>query len=481
MKILVIDDDSGIRHSLSNFLRNIGHIVSESDNGNKALDILKNEKFHLVLSDIRIPGMDGHKLLKQIKKSPELNDLVVVLFTGYGEVKSAVEAMRNGAYDYLLKPIHMKELVVLTEKIGEYIALRQENIQFKENFELQVHEATRDIQKELAEVREAYARQVGVSEIGIFSESFNQVFKIAEQLHHNREIPVLIEGETGTGKEVIARFIHYGSGEVTSPFLGINCAALSPNLFESELFGYEAGAFTGGNPKGQKGKLELAKGGSIFFDEIGEIGMDFQAKLLRVIQEREYYRVGGLKKFTTDARVICSTNKDINKSLAEGSFRMDLYYRLKAGHIRIKPLRERREDILPLAKMFLLQLHEQKKNRFVKISNTAGKILTEYNWPGNVRELKSTIERIVLLCDDIEVRPEHLEFLLQDSFLPQSQSKMPDDFLLPDSGFDLNAFILDVVKKALVKHKGKKTEAARFLGISRYVLQTYLKRIREQN
>lgn len=482
MKILLVDDDIDSRHSLSKFLVQLGHHVIECDNGQDALAMLKNEAVHLVLSDIRMPCIDGYELLKRIKKSRFLKGIIVVLFTGYGNVKSAVDALKNGAYDYLLKPVNLEELSAILERITEYLALKQENVQLTENFDQHVKEATEGIKKELDELRKAYAREVGTAEIGIFSGKLRQVFRMAKKLHANRDIPVLIEGETGTGKEVVARFIHYGEGNVTSPFVGLNCAAISPGLFESELFGYEAGAFTGGKPKGQKGKIELAEGGSIFLDEIAELAPDYQAKLLRVIQEREYYRVGGLRKYSADVRIICSTNQDIKRKIKDGSFREDLYYRLNVGYIKIPPLRERPEEIIPLARMFLLQFYKQKKTRFKKISADACKILEEYHWPGSVRELKSTMERIVFLWDDEEVIPAHLDFILRDK-PPCNQQNVSlqqfsiGDLPLPEKRFDLDKWILEIVSKALAKHQGNKTETAQFLGISRSILYTYLKRI----
>ncbi len=482
MNILLVEDDIPSLKNLSEFISELGHHVFESTDGLKALKILKKEKIHLVLSDIRMPHMDGQKLLNEIKKSPKLKDVVVVLITGHGEIKSAVEAMRNGAYDYLQKPMNVKELSIVIDRINEYIILWQEHKQLTEHFDQQVRKATKDIKEEIIVLRKAIAQEVGIADIGIFSDKMKEIIEKAEKLHNNRNIPILIEGETGTGKEVIARFIHYGRNCVTSPFVSINCAAISPALFESELFGYDAGAFTGGNIKGQKGKFELAEGGTLFLDEIGELSSEFQVKLLRILENREYFRVGGIKKITADVRVICATNQNVKDCIAKGTFRKDLFYRLSVGYTKIPPLCERREEIIPFANMFLKQLHIKEKTQFSKISNEAKKILKEYHWPGNVRELKNTLTRICLFLDDTVIRPEHLEFLFYD-FSPEhiSGSQFRElsigDYCLPENEFDLNKFVLEIDIKTLLKTKWNKSETARFLGISRKVLNTHIKHL----
>ncbi len=482
MNILIVDDDEGIRKTVSNFLTRAGHKVFECESGKETLKILKNENVHIVLSDILMPGMDGNELLKRIKKSPDFKETIVILITGYGNVKGAVEAMRNGAYDYLLKPINIRELITIIERISEYLTLKKEHKELSVNFDKRLKSATKEIKKELEDIKKAYAQEVGTAEIGLYSENIRRVFRIAKRLHNNPDIPVLIEGETGTGKEIVARYIHYAKGDVTTAFIGINCPAITPNLFESELFGYEAGAFTGGNPKGQKGKIELAGNGTIFLDEIGELPPEYQAKLLRVIQEREYYKVGGLRKLKTNARFIFATNQDIKKKLSEGAFRKDLYYRLKVGHIIIPPLKERTEEIIPLAKMFLLQLKEQKKTNIGSITSSAIEILKKHNWPGNVRELKSTIERIALLWDDVELKPEHLEVLFQDTKqianIPQKNTI--SGLLSENENFELNKWILTTVKEALIKHNWNKTATAQYLGISRGSLYTYIKLLKKE-
>ncbi|MCP4727722.1 MAG: sigma-54-dependent Fis family transcriptional regulator [bacterium] len=482
MRILLVDDDESIRQSLSKFVTQLGHNVLLSENGERALGVLEREEVHLVLSDIRMPVMDGHEMLASIKKSEKFIDLIVVLFTGHGDIKGAVDAMRQGAYDYLLKPINVKELAIVINRINDYLALKEENKKLTSNFEEQLDKETNAIKTELLELRKAYARDVGIGEIGVYSEKMKSIYQTLKKFHVNPDIPVLIEGETGTGKEIIARYIHYESGNITTPFVGLNCAAISATLFESELFGYEAGAFTGGRPKGQKGKLELASGGSILLDEICEIPTEYQAKLLRVLQEREYYPVGSLKKQSTDARFICATNKDVNKQVEDGTFREDLFYRLSVGHIVVPPLRERNNEVIPLAKMFLSQLAANKRTSFSGFSKEAEKLLTDFHWPGNVRQLKSTIERISLLWDDEEIQPSHLEFLFGKG-IPSTESVSDENLVaekeisMPSEKFDLNDWTFDIIRKALTKNNNNKSKTAKYLGISRNELYTYIKKI----
>lgn len=480
MHILLVEDNSGIRESLVELLSNLKYQVTSCENGKIALEMLLHNPVDVVLSDIMMPVMNGHQLLKKIKQTARLSHIEVILFTGHGDVKSAVEAMRDGAYDYLLKPVNVQELDVVLKRLEALFQLKTEHEQLSNHFREEVEKATKDMKNELVAIRQAFAREIGNLEIGIYSKAMKQVFDRAEKLHQNPEIPVLIEGETGTGKELVAHFIHFGYGDIVTPFVGLNCAALNANLFESELFGYEPGAFTGGNPKGQIGKLELAQNGSLFLDEITEMPIEHQAKLLRVIQEREFYKVGGLKKCQARARFICATNQNVKEAVKKGSFRQDLYFRLNIGHIRIPPLRERPESILPLALMFLKRLSEQRVTRFREISEKANQMLKEYHWPGNVRELKNLIERVVLYWDDVKIQPQHISACLEN--IPnldtaQTLIEPVQNPSLPPESLDLNDHILSLVKQALEMHHGNQTLTARYLGISVRVLQTYIKKL----
>ncbi len=319
-------------------------------------------------------------------------------------------------------------------------------------------------------------------EVGFFSPQMKEIVERAGLIHADRTVPVLIEGETGVGKEIIARYIHHGARGSQRPFIDINCAAITPTIFESELFGYEGGAFTGCRPGGQKGKIAMADGGTLFLDEIAEIPPSIQAKLLRVIQEREYYPVGGLNKRGADVRLICATNANLEECVRRGSFRKDLFYRLEAIRIAIPPLRRRREDILPLAMLFLDCLARKKGKRFRSISPQAQEMLLACPWPGNVRQLRNLIERAVVMWDEQELRPEHLS-------LPGPQEEQEDDRspgaeaepgleTLPPRHLDLQELNRRIILRALEMHGGNITETAAYLGMSRRSLSYRLKKMR---
>lgn len=484
IKILLVDDENESRTSVAEFLRELGHQVIECGDGSCALTAFCEQEFHMVLTDIKMPGMSGLELLRAIRSSPGGAEVDVVLFTGYGDMETAIQALRAGAYDYLLKPINIEELVQVTERIGEHQHLRKENEVLTRRFSVAVQEATEETRRELLRLQEAYRRIIGLGRIGVFSRAMKEVFRQAQKLHADRSIPVLIEGETGTGKEVVARYIHYGEGEVTAPFIDINCAALTPTIFESELFGYEGGAFTGGLTRGQRGKMDLAEGGTLFLDEIAEIPVDLQAKLLRVIQEKEFYRVGGLKKIKIDVRIICSTNVNLEQECQEGSFRQDLYYRLNVGRIYIPPLRERVDDILPLATMFLDELAREKGTHFRSISDEAAGMLRSYSWPGNVRELKNAMEWVALMWDDTELKPCHLGILegtrkdhVPGPVLASGPVLDYRNYTLPPDSLPLEELTNNIIRKALQMHRGNKTRTAKYLGISRRSLYCRLKHL----
>jgi len=472
LKVMVVDDDQFNRQYLSDFLNKLGHEVLEARDGNHAMELFAGEPIDLVLSDIRMPGCTGTELLHQIRSHPSKSDTLVVLFTAYSDVSTAVEALRAGAYHYLIKPINVRELDSLIEQAGELLSFRRENKVLTSRFEEAVQAATEETREELHRFKRAFYESVGLENIGIFSAAMQEVYQQARKLHDDRNIPVLIQGETGTGKELVAKYIHYGEG-ATTPFVDINCAAINPGIFESELFGYEAGAFSGASSKGQKGKLDLAEGGTLFLDEISEIPINLQAKLLRIVQERDYYRVGGLKKIQSNVRFVCATNVDLEKAVAEGAFRSDLYYRLNTGMIRIPPLREHTADVIPLALTFLTQFSRDKKKGFQGISPEASKIMLAYYWPGNVRELKNLVERIVLMWDDKEIKPLHLTQLgpadhVARSGLEQVHSALDcRDMVLPPEGLQLEGFVDEIIRRALNMHDGNITKTAKYLGMSR--------------
>jgi len=477
MPVLLVDDDAAIRQSLAGFIRRSGRKVMVCANGAEALRELERQSYPLIITDIYMPQVDGMELLRQVGvRSPQS---LVVLITGHGDVKNAVEAMRLGAYDYLLKPVDVRELSLLLDRIDEYVELRNTNRRLTERFDDEVNKATQPLRTRLKELTATYSRQLGRQEVGIFSNAMRQVFDLAARLHRNPQIPVLITGETGTGKEVIARAIHYGDESASTPFIAVNCAALTPELFGTEIFGYVGGAFTGASAEGKPGKIDLAGEGSLFLDEIGELEQEVQAKLLRLLQEREYYRVGGDKRLTTSARIICATNQDIDRRVAEGAFRQDLYHRLAVGRVHIPPLRERREEILPLVNFFLESMQRQRRTSFTSIQGDAEKVLTEYRWPGNVRELQQILERCSLLFEDRELRASHLQHMLGAPAPQQASSATGgvDLSLSLQPGFNLHDWIHRVVKTALEQHDGNKSQTAGALGITRSELYTLLKQM----
>ena len=481
MRVLLVDDEPLSLKAISGFLTHqLGHDVIECEDGAEALKLYKDNPFPLVISDIRLPGIDGIDLAGAIKKMPESRFTDIILITGYGNMNSAIRALRAGAYDYLLKPIDVEELATIVSRVEEHLSLLKENIDLKFHFDTKVNQATSEVREKYRKLQSAYSKIVGVGRIGIFSDKMREIKSIAEKLHQDRALPVLIEGETGTGKEVVARMIHYGNGDVTTSFIPLNCTAIPSNLFETELFGYEEGAFTDAKKKGAIGKFELAQGGTIFLDEIGDLPLEIQPKLLRVLEERAFYRVGGLKKIQLDIRVICATNQNLSQKVKEGLFREDLFYRLNVGHIQIPPLRRRKEAVAPLARMFLEQYAGKKNRRFRYIHPDAAVILENHAWPGNVRELQNTVERVVLLYDDIEVQPEHLGFLTGgDSSLSltdvQTSILEPGKLKLPPDSLDLKRLEEEIVEKALQKFSGNKTKTAEYLGLTRSALRSKLR------
>lgn len=477
MNILLVDYDTDSRAGVAGFLREMGHHVTERVDVEAAYATYTAGAFSMVLTDIKMPAMLGKDLLHRITALPgEKAD--VVLFTNYDDRGAAVDILREGAYDYLLKPVNVIELAAITDRIAEHHSLLRENKVLTERFGEEVQAATAETRREVLRLRKVLSQTAGLDNVGFFSAEMNHIMGLAKIFHEDRSIPVLIQGETGTGKEIISRMIHYGDMTTQEPFIDLNCAALNASLFESELFGYEPGSFTGGLTKGQKGKLDVAQGGTLLLDEVGEIPLDLQGKLLRVIQEREFYRVGGLKKVKTDVRIICATNADLELRVEQGTFRRDLFYRLKVGHLIIPALRERADDIIPLAEMFLRQFAEQKGKSFRRISLGAVDLLLAYNWPGNVRELRNALELAVLMYDGIELKPMHLNLNILPKDSPASTilpvvvpsnvlTLDPNHFFIPATGIDLEEFIDRIVHQSLEICHGNKTEAAKHLGISR--------------
>jgi len=378
MNILVVEDEKAQQEILKGFLKKKGYDVIGFSTGEKAFEYIKKEDVDLVISDLRLPGISGLELLKSVKEvKPEVDFIMV---TAYGTVENAVEAMKSGAYDYLLKPINLEELLVKIKKIEEKKKLEEEIQGLKEELERYP-----DIVAESAEMKKV----------------LSLALKVAPT-----PTTVLLTGESGTGKEVLARFIHKESGR-KGRFVAVSCAAIPETLLEAELFGYEKGAFTGA-AREKPGKFELADGGTIFLDEIGDMPLSLQVKLLRVLQEKEVERIGATSPRKVDVRIIAATNRNLEEKVKNGEFREDLFYRLNVFHIHMPPLRERPRDIIPLAELFLKKYSFELNKKIKGFSEEAKRLLLSYRWPGNVRELENMVERACVLCDSDLIGRRHI-------------------------------------------------------------------------
>ncbi|MBC7186532.1 MAG: sigma-54-dependent Fis family transcriptional regulator [Calditrichaeota bacterium] len=447
IRVLTVEDDPLMRESIITALQGKCS-VSGVESGEKALKYLEHERWDIVLIDIGLPGMDGFALLEKIRARHE--DVVCIMITGYGQPENVVRAMRLGAYDYLTKPISRENLFHTVEKAAERVALKQE----------------------IEQLRRVEVERNRLDQIVCQSPAMKEIMVMVDKLIKVPGATVLITGETGTGKDLIARAIHYLGQRFQHPFVPVNCAAIPENLWESELFGYERGTFTGGLDKGKPGKFELAHRGTLFLDEVAETPLSQQAKLLHVIENQEFYRVGGTERIQVDVQIIAATNRDLQAAVREGKFRQDLYYRLNVAHIAIPPLREHKEDILPLAKLYLNEFNRKFNKSFVRIPDRTRRLLEEYHWPGNVRELRNVIERAVLTHDGEELRPEFLDFVRREESGAPSTS-----FSLPPEGIELEEVEKSLLKQALERAGGNKAQAARLLGISKptfvYRLEKY--------
>jgi DNA-binding NtrC family response regulator len=441
------------------------------------------KKVDLLITDIRMPGMNGLELLRRIKLI-EGSPVDVIVITGHGDMDNAITALKYGAFDYLQKPINVRELAITIERSREYAVLRNKYLRLKDEFDERVESETRAIRGEAQQLRKAYLKEIGLDELCVYSDAMNQVVRQAEMYSTDRSVSVLIEGESGTGKDLIARYIHHFSQESSVlPFVAINCGAFAQELFESELFGHEPGAFTGATRSGRAGKFEAASGGTIFLDEIGELPLPLQVKLLRVIEDRNVCRLGGVNDIPVDVRFLCATNKNLGQAVSEKRFRLDLYYRISMGHIHIPPLRERKDDILPLAHRFISRMYMRKGKRFDRFSKGAEKFLNEFPWPGNVRQLKNAMEHLALMKADGRVDTKDLPFLRDLSPIEEIPLSRPfvlgrDRFELPEERVDLEALNERIIRQALGKKGGNQTRTAEYLGLSRRALQGRLNRMK---
>ncbi len=437
-RILIVDDEEGVRESLTNWLREGGYEVSAVEDGFKALELVQKEDWNLMFVDLKMPGMDGLEVLRKVKGLGL--DIPVIIFTGYATVDTAVTAMKEGAYDYITKPIHPEELLMNIRKILEHQSLKMENI---------------ILRKELSQ-RYQFHDIIGKSS------KMQALFELIRTVAPTRAT-VLIQGESGTGKELVARAIHWESPRREGEFVPLACGALPETLLEAELFGYERGAFTGAVSQ-KKGKLELANNGTLFLDEVGDISLKTQVDLLRFLQEREFRRLGGTDTIRVDVRVIAATNRDLNKLVAEGKFRKDLFYRLNVFTINLPPLRERKEDIPLLVQHFMKKFSAATGKKIEKITNSALNILLAHDWPGNVRELENAIEHAVVICPEDIIRTEDLPPTL-------SSSQKEEKFCLKS----LKELEKEYIARVLKETQANISRAAEILGINRVTLYRKIK------
>jgi DNA-binding NtrC family response regulator len=449
-RILIVEDEKLVRWSLKERLKKEEFEVFESETGGGGLGILKEELIDLILLDYRLPDMTGLDVLRTTMSShPETP---VILMTAYSSVDSAVEAIKLGAYDYINKPFNHDEMVMTIGRALESSRLRRE---------VRHHRAVQQ-------------KHYGLSSIIGQSPPMVEVFELIEKIARSQATTVLITGESGTGKDLVAKAIHYASDRANRPFMNITCSALPETLLESELMGHERGSFTDARTL-KKGLFELAEGGTVFLDEIGDMGALLQAKLLRFLQEKTFKRVGGVKDITVNVRIIAATNKDLGKAVKDGKFREDLFYRLKVIPINLPPLRDRKEDIPHLINFFIDGFNQEFKKTTKGISRDSTERLGTYSWPGNVRELRNVIERAMILEDKPELTIEDLPREIRDPS-PTSPVEVPDGFRLPDTGFPLRDIEQEMVKQALDKTRGNQTRAARLLSISRDALRYKMKK-----
>lgn len=480
MRILLVDGDKEGRTFLADYLSLLGHQVVEKSSGDEGLAAYQAGEYQMVLSDLKISGISGIELVKAIQLVNREQRADVVLYTGFVDVALAVGALRAGAYDYLMKPVNVQELQAALNRVEEHQGLLYENKMLTRHFDEKVQEATAETRRQLKQLQKIMAQQLGIGKVVAFSQEMRQVVDQAQQYHMDRSFPILLQGETGAGKEIVAKIIHYGWMEEPGPFVPLNCATIMPSLLESELFGYEAGAFAGGEVRGSKGKIDLAQGGTLFLDGIREMPLALQAKLLRVVEEKSFYRVGGLKKITTDIRIVCATSSDIKQRIADNLFRKDLYYRLKVGEITIPPLRERQDDILPMALLFLLEFSEKHGKKFSTIHPMAAQYLLDYAWPGNARELRNAMEWAAIMYDEEKLMFEHLGKIRTTPLVKEPPAEILAKKEVVAERFSLDYHIDDLIEEALKKHGGNKTQTAQYLGISVRTLYYRLDRIKKR-
>ncbi|OGP85567.1 MAG: Fis family transcriptional regulator [Deltaproteobacteria bacterium RBG_16_54_11] len=451
-KILVVDDEKSMCDFLEIMLHKEGYEVTSTTSGEQALELLDNNLYSMVLTDVKMPGVDGFEVLRKTKEvSP---DTVVIMITAYGSPEGAVTAIKEGAYDYITKPFRVEEVKLTIKKSLERSSLIRENIRLRQ----------------VVEDRYKFWNLIGKSP------KMQRVYELVEKVSQTKA-NVLITGESGTGKELVAKAVHFNSARKDRSFVTLNCGAIPENLLESELFGHMKGSFTGAIAN-KRGLLEMAENGTLFMDEVGELPLPLQVKLLRVIQEREFKRVGGIEDIKVDVRIISASNQDLQQRVAQGGFREDLFYRLNVIQIKIPPLRERKEDIPLLVNHFIRKYSAETGKEIEGVSPEALELLLGYSFPGNVRELENIIERSITLETSPMIADRHVRSYLNERMISKS---MPPSLEIPEEGIDLNKVVEDLEKafilKALEQTEGVKKKAAEILGMNframRYKLAKY--------
>lgn len=450
-KILIVDDETSFRSALCRLLEK-QYIVIEARTGEKALELAYREEPDLVLLDIGLPDISGLEILprfKELRPSP-----TVVMITAYEHVKDIVAAIRLGAFDYLVKPVDLDEFEMTVQKALEHAGLKNE-----------VDRLRQEVQR-LQKVDRLIGR----------NPKFLEAQVLAVKSAQSRDAGVLIQGQSGVGKELFARLIHSQSPRAAYPFVALNCAAFSSEIIESELFGYEKGAFTGARSEGKQGLLEVADGGTLLLDEVVDLHPEIQAKLLRVLEEKEFFPLGGTRRRTVDIRIVSACNEDLWQAAESGRFRKDLYFRLATIRLDLPSLRERPEDILPLAQFFMEDFNDKYGKRFRRLSPEAELILLTHPWQGNVRELRNTIERVVLLENDEIILGRHLNFLGQQSSESAREGSPGFHIELPEEGISLEQMEREIILQAYEKCRRNKSKTARFLSLPRHILIYRLKK-----
>lgn len=464
-KVLIVDDEKLVRWSLRQKCEDWGYHVLEAENGAAALKIAHNESPDIVLLDVRLPDIGGLQVLEQLKQSGSAR--AVIMITADPQLVDVKLALKLGAYDFIGKPLDFDELAVTVQNALETTRLRTE------------------VESLRGEVR----RRTGYHDVIGVSHRMTELMTFVRKVASSEATTILIQGESGTGKDLIAKAIHYQSSRQNKPFVAINCSAIPETLMEAELFGHERGAFTDAKAM-KKGLFETADGGTLFLDEIGELSPLLQAKLLRVLEDQLIRRVGGVRDMQVDVRVIAASNRDLERAVREGSFRQDLYYRLAIISIFLPPLRERKEDILPLVDFFIGRYNRKFRKTVRGISDDSRKLLLKHDWPGNVRELKNAIERAMILEEDEYLRPDYLPFAVgqnttgmtafeataMGATTPLSNGRSLPRLVIPQGGTSLEEVERALVEMALQQSNGNQTQAARLLDISRDALRYKLKK-----